>query len=282
MNLGLLLGFFGVAIFSVTLPVTKLALAGGMQAPFVSFGRAVLAGAVAIVVLWVARAPWPRASLRKDIALASLGIVIGWPAMSTLALLYIPPSHAAVVSGLLPFSTALIGATITHTWPKRGFWVCAIVGACVVTSYAAYRGGGGWQLADGLLLMSVFLGGLGYAYGARASQHLPGWQVISWALVFALPLTIPVSGWFAPVLSAVTPKAWAAFTYLALMSQYIGFFFWYRGLALGGIAKVSQVQLLQIFMTFAVSAALVGESIDVVTWSVAVLIVFIIALSKRL
>jgi drug/metabolite transporter (DMT)-like permease len=282
MNLGLVLGFLGVSIFSLTLPVSKLALAGGMAAPFVSFGRAVLAGAIAILVLAVMRIPLPPAQYRRNIFLAILGIGIGWPGMSTLALLYTDPSHAAVVNGLLPFATAFVGSLLTKQWPRPAFWVCAVVGAVVVCGYAAWRGGGGLHAADAILLAGVALGGLGYAAGAQVSKHMPGWQVISWVLVFGLPITIPVSLYFAPQVSAVTSTAWWAFVYLAVMSQYIGFFFWYQGLALGGIQKVSQVQLIQMFLTLIASYYLVGEKLDGLTWIAAIATVVIIAVSRKL
>jgi drug/metabolite transporter (DMT)-like permease len=282
MNLGLLLGFIGVSIFSFTMPMTKLGLAAGLSAPFISFGRAVLAGAIAALVLLITRARVPTAQERKYIALATLGIVFGWPLFSTLGLLTATPSHAAVVNGLLPFSTAFIGAMLTKKWPRQAFWICAAAGAVVVCGYAWLRSGGGWVWADALFLVGVVLGGLGYSAGARATETMPGWHVISWALVLGLPVTIPVSLAFAPQWGNVSAQGWWCFLYLAVMSQYIGFFFWYRGLQMGGIAKVSQVQLLQIFMTIGVSSVLVGESIGALTWGAAALTVIIIAISKRL
>jgi drug/metabolite transporter (DMT)-like permease len=275
------LGFIGVAIFSLTLPVTKLALSAGMSAPFTSFGRAIVAGLVAGVVLLIYRRKIPAAQHLKMIALATIGIVFGWPTMSALGMQFSTPSHAAIVNGLLPFSTAVIGAILTQRWPSKAFWCVATVGAMVVCGYAYWRGGAALHAADAIFLGGVVLGGLGYAAGARVSEALPGWEVISWALVLGLPITIPVGIYFAPQVSSVPATGWFAFLYLALMSQYIGFFFWYRGLALGGIARVSQVQLLQIFLTLIVSALLVGEVIDAITWFAATATVAVIAISKR-
>jgi drug/metabolite transporter (DMT)-like permease len=197
-------------------------------------------------------------------------------------LLYTDPSHAAVVNGLLPFATAFVGSLLTKQWPRPAFWICAAVGAVVVCGYAAWRGGGGLHAADAILLAGVALGGLGYAAGAQVTKHMPGWQVISWVLVFGLPITIPVSLLFAPQVSAVTATAWWAFVYLAVMSQYVGFFFWYQGLALGGIQKVSQVQLIQMFLTLIASYYLVGEKLDGMTWIAAIATVVIIAISRKL
>ena len=282
MNLGLLLGFLGVSIFSLTLPMTKLALAGGMAAPFVSFGRAVLAGAIALIVLRIAKVSFPAREHRRNILLATLGIGFGWPTMTTIALQFTDPSHAAVVNGLLPFSTALVGSFMTKHWPRPAFWACALAGAAVVCGYAYWRGSGGFHPADAIMLVGVALGGLGYAAGAQVSKHLPGWQVISWVLVFGLPVTIPVALYYAPQVSSITPTAWGAFLYLAVMSQYVGFFFWYSGLAKGGIAKVSQVQLLQIFLTLIGSYFLVGEQLTPQTWLAAIATVVIIAVSRKL
>ncbi len=281
-NKGLALGFLGVAIFSLTLPVTKIGLNEGLSAPFISFGRAALAGVIALIVLQITRSRIPTRSEWKYIAMATLGVGIGWPTMSTIGLITATPSHAAIVNGLLPFATAFVGAMITGKWPSRAFWICAMVGACVVSGYAWKHSGGAWVIADGVFLIGVALGGLGYAAGAKASEYLSGWEVISWVLVLGLPMTIPVSIYFAPQVSAVSAKGWWCFLYLALMSQYIGFFYWYRGLALGGIATVSQVQLLQMFLTLGASALLVGESLGTSTWLVAGATVAIIAISKKL
>jgi drug/metabolite transporter (DMT)-like permease len=282
MNLGLVLGFLGVSIFSLTLPMTKLALAGGMAAPFVSFGRAVLAAAIALIVLFIAKVPFPAREHRRNILLATIGIGFGWPTMTTIALQFTDPSHAAVVNGLLPFSTALVGSIMTKHWPRPAFWACALAGAAVVCGYAYWRGAGGWHMADGIMLIGVALGGLGYAAGAQVAKSMPGWQVISWVLVFGLPITIPVAAYFAPQVALITPTAWGSFLYLAIMSQYVGFFFWYQGLALGGIAKVSQVQLLQIFLTLVGSYFLVGEKLTPETWLAAIATVVIIAISRKL
>ncbi len=281
-NRGLWLGFLGVAIFSLTLPVTKLGLQAGLSAPFISFGRAACAGLIAAVVLLASGARKPTRTEWKFIAMAVAGIVIGWPTLSTIGLLTATPSHAAVVNGLLPFATAFVGAMLTQKWPKTAFWVCAAIGAVVVTGYAWTRGGGAWTFADGIFLIGVAFGGLGYAAGARASETMPGWHVISWALVAGLPITIPVAIAFAPKGQEVTATGWWSFAYLTLMSQYIGFFYWYKGLQMGGIARVSQVQLLQMFMTIGVSAVLVGEPITLLTGVAALATVGIIALSKRL
>jgi drug/metabolite transporter (DMT)-like permease len=245
-------------------------------------GRAVLAAAVAMLVLFIAKVPFPPREHRRNIALATLGIGFGWPTMTTIALQFTDPSHAAVVNGLLPFSTALVGSLMTRHWPRPAFWVCALAGAAVVCGYAYWRGSGGFHPADAIMLVGVALGGLGYAAGAQVSKHLPGWQVISWVLVFGLPVTVPVAIYFAPTVSAVSMTAWSAFFYLAIMSQYVGFFFWYRGLALGGIQKVSQVQLLQIFLTLIASYFLVGERLTAETWLAAIATVVIIATSRKL
>jgi drug/metabolite transporter (DMT)-like permease len=280
---GLLLGGLGVLIFSLTMPMTKIALANDAMSPwFVWSGRTVLAALAGIAFLLITQAKWPPRAAWWPIAGATTGIVFGWPLLNTIALQTVPSSHAAVVNGILPLSTAVIGATLNREHLSRGFWVCAILGTLLVCIYAWSHAAGTLHAADALMLVSVVLGGLGYACGAMATKYLSGPEVISWALILGLPATLVIAAFTAPVApAAISVKAWLAFVYLGLMSQWIGFFFWYRGLAMGGIAKVSQVQLVQLFFTLAFSALLLGESIEPAMLGVAVLTVVLIAAGRH-
>ena len=280
---GLTLGLIGVIIFSLTMPMTKIAMTGDLLSPwFVWAGRAVLAGVAGIAYLIATRAPLPPRAAWWPLLGATAGIVFGWPLLNTLALQTVPSSHAAVVNGILPLATAVIGATLNRESLSRRFWVCAIAGTLLVCGYAWLRAHGELHSADTLMLVGVVLGGLGYACGAMATRYLTGPQAISWALIIGLPGTLSVALMHFPESSsAVSASAWGAFVYLGLMSQWIGFFFWYRGLALGGIAHVSQVQLMQLFFTLAFAALLLRESIEPAMFVVALLTVALIAIGRK-
>ena len=280
---GLLLGLIGVLIFSLTMPMTRIAMTGDVLSPwFVWAGRAVLAALAGVVYLLVTRARWPERRAWIPLLGATVGIVFGWPLLNTIALQTVPASHAAVVNGILPLATAVIGAWLNRESLSRAFWACAVAGTLLVCSYAWQRAHGNLHAEDALMLVSVLLGGLGYASGAIATRYLTGPQAISWALILGLPGTLAVAWWSAPTQPAAPGiTAWGAFVYLGLMSQWIGFFFWYRGLALGGIARVSQVQLLQLFFTLGFAALLLGEAIEPAMTVVALLTVALIAVGRR-
>ena len=198
------------------------------------------------------------------------------------ALQWVSSSHSAVINGILPLATAVIGASLNREHLPAAFWVCAAVGTCLVCGYAWVHASGALHTPDALLLLGVLLGGLGYACGAIATKYISGPEVISWALLMGLPVTLPYMLYVSPVsLAAVPLTGWLAFVYLGLMSQWIGFFFWYRGLLMGGIAKVSQVQLLQLFLTLGFSALLLGESIEPMMLFVAVATVALIVVGRR-
>ncbi len=279
---GLWLGAAGVLVFSLTMPMTRLALDGGAMSPwFVWAGRTVLAVAAGALYLALDRSAWPPRAAWWPLIGATAGIVLGWPLLNTIALQWVPASHAAVMNGVLPLMTAILGAWFARERLSPRFWRCAVAGTLLVCGYAWFRGGSGFSFADVLILISLALGGLGYAAGAMATKHMRGPAVISWALILGLPVTLPIAVMSAPAASAPSITAWAAFAYLGLMSQWIGFFFWYRGLALGGIARVSQVQLMQLFGTLAFSALLLGERIDLAMGVVAAMTVGLIWLGRR-
>lgn len=258
-------------------------MAGDVLTPwFVWAGRAVLAAVAGIGYLVATRAPMPPRAAWAPLAGATVGIVFGWPLLNTLALQTVPSSHAAVVNGILPLATAVIGAWLNGESLPRRFWWCAVMGTLLVCAYAWQRAHGELHLADALMLLGVVLGGLGYASGAIATRYLTGPQAISWALILGLPATLTVALWSAPPTPAsASVSAWFAFVYLGLMSQWIGFFFWYKGLATGGIARVSQVQLMQLFFTLAAAAVLLGESMEPVMLVVALLTLALIVVGRR-
>lgn len=280
-TLGLLIGFVGVAIFGGTLPFTRIAVET-LDPWFVTFGRASLSGLVAAAVLIALRRPMPeRANVAKMIW-ASLFIVGGFPALTAFAMTRVPASHGGVVLGVLPLATAAIGAWMTGERPSARFWLAAVGGAALVTAFALRDGGGRFDLGDLLLAGAVLCAAIGYNISGQLTRAMSGWEVISWILVVSLPATLPLTLWFAPVVPGEVPAlSWVAFAYVTLMSQYIGFFFWNAGLAIGGVTRVSQIQLLQTFVTLIVAAALNGERVDWLTWLVAVLVVALVVAGRR-
>lgn len=277
---GLLWGIVGVTAFAVTLPATKIAVTA-LDPIFVGLGRAVVASVLAAIVLAVTRTPWPPRALLPRLALVAGGVIVGFPVLSAWAMRYVPSSHGAVVVGLLPLATAAAGAWLAHERPSRRFWLCALAGSAVVVAFALWQGGGRLHLADFALIGAVAAAAIGYAEGARLTRLIGGWQVISWALVFAAPLLV-VPTWLASAGAAQAPvSAWLGFAYVAVVSMYLGFFAWYRALAQGGIAAVGQIQLLQPFLTFLFAAVLIGETLDWSMFVAAALVIGTIALGRR-
>ena len=279
---GLLLGFIGVAVFSLTLPATRLAMADSDPVVF-GLGRSLLAGAVAAAILLATRQRLPRGSEWRGLVLVAAGVVFGFPLLSAWGMQRVPAAHGGVVLGILPLVTTMAGAVILRERPSLAFWLVSLAGGGAVVAFSLLRGGGSLGIGHIALLGSVVCAALGYAEGARLSRSLGGWQVICWALVISFPVLL------APVVPAAlahglpgSPQSWLAFAYVALASQLFGFFAWYRGLALGGVARVSQVQLLQTFMTIGASALLLGEAIDAMTLGFAVFVVGSVALGRRM
>lgn len=280
---GMILGVIGVAIFSLTLPVTRIALAGGLDVITVGLGRAVVAAVVAAVILWASRQPIPPRRYWRRLVVAGMLLVIGFPLSMSIAMQSLPASHGGIVLGVLPFTTTLAAAILCGERPSPGFWVVALIGSGAVVAFAVIEGGGEMQAADLWMLAAAVSAGTGYALSGELSRALGGWQVICWSLVACVPLIVPPVAWvWSDIHWQASWPVWTAFGYVALFSQLIGFFAWNRGLALGGISRVGQVQLLQLFMTLAGSWVLLGEEIGPLTMLFAVCIVGTVALSRRM
>jgi drug/metabolite transporter (DMT)-like permease len=279
---GLLLGFVGVVLFGGSLPFTRLALES-LDPWFVTAARAALAGLVAGAVLLVLRRPVPDRRTLARLALVSLFLVLGFPGFTALAMLSVGASHGGVVLGIMPLATALAGVALAGERPAPGFWLAAVAGAAVVVAFTLREGAGHFQPGDVLLAGAVASAALGYALSGQLTRDLKsGWEVISWALVLALPVAGPLMIVLAPSEpSAVAPASWIGLVYVALLSQYVGFFAWNAGLAMGGIARVSQVQLLQTFVTLSLAAAVNGESIAPLTWLVALVVVGVVLAGRK-
>jgi drug/metabolite transporter (DMT)-like permease len=280
-TLGLLLGFVGVVIFGATLPMTRVAVPY-LDPVFLTAGRAAVAGLIAVAVLVALRRPFPPMAAVPRIALASLLLVGGFPVFSGFAMLTVPASHGAVVIGIMPLATAVLGAILLRERPSPAFWLAAVIGSAIIVVFSLRDGGGRIQPGDLLLVGAIASASLGYVLSADLSRSMPGWEVISWAVVIALPVSIPLAWATAPADAAAVPAvAWAAFAYLGLMSQYLGFFAWNAGLAMGGVSRVSQVQLLQTFVTFGIAALVSGERVDVWTWLAAVAVCAVVLVGRR-
>jgi len=289
-NLGLLLGLVGVTVFAITLPMTRMAT-GTADAPllspwFVTFARAVLAGSLSIIVLLVTRSPWPQAGQRKPLALAVLGNVLGFPIFLGFALRLVPSSHAAVFTALLPLATAAAAALVLGQRARVGFWLCAALGAGLVMVFSALRAASqghslGLEWADALLLCAVLTAAVGYVYGAKVTPSLGAERVICWVCVMALPMTIPGALLTWPE-QAIPTSAWIGLSYVGIFSMWAGFFAWYRGLAMGGALRVSQLQLLQPFFSILVAVPLLGESLEMMTLGFALAVVVVVFAGKRL
>jgi len=268
---GLAWGALGVLAFSFTLPLTRVAVAE-IDPLVVAAGRAVVAAVLAAVVLAAARSRPPRGAQWWRLAVVALGVVAGFPLLTSFALQTAPAAHGAVVIGLLPAATAVAAVVRTGERPGRAFWAAAAAGAVAVVAFVATSGGGldavvgGVHTADLLLVGAVGLAAVGYAEGGALSRELGAWQTICWALLLALPVmlvaTLVGAGGTEGLVPSAGPGAWASFAYLAGVSMFLGFFAWYRGLAIGPMAQVSQVQLVQPVLSIAWAAALLGEPLQ--------------------
>ena len=282
---GLWLGLLGVAIFAMTLPMTRLAV-GPADAPqlpplFVTAGRAALAALLSLVFLRWTGAAWPPRRLWPALGLCAAGTVIGFPLFLALALREVDAMHAAVVTGLLPLATAAMAALALRQRPSFGFWACALGGSALVLAFAAWAGGGRLSGADGLLLLAILSAACGYVAGATAARTLTAEQVICWVLVLSLPLTAPLMYFSWPTQPA-SAAAWGGFAYVTLFSMWLGFFAWYRGLALGGTVRVSQVQLLQPFLALLFAVPILGESLQPATLIFSLAVIGTVFLGRKM
>lgn len=280
-TLGLLYGFVGVFSFSLTLPATRAAVAD-LDPILVGLGRGVFAAILAAIVLRVTQQSRPSRQQLQGLIVVAIGVVLGFPLLSAWAMERLPAAHGAVVLGLLPLMTAIAGVLRAGDRPSLGFWIASAIGSATVVSFGIWSGAGTLQAADLALLGAVIAAAFGYAEGGRLAQKLGGWQVICWALVLAAPFeALPLA--LATDWSHLTasPTAWIGFAYVTLVSQFFGFFAWYHGLSIGGVARVGQIQLLQPFLTILASALLLGETITPVTVGSAGLVIASVAVGRR-
>lgn len=266
-------GLLGVVIFSGSLPATRVAV-GGFTPLFLTSARAVIAALLGAALLFALRQRRPEKTDLAPFVITALGVVVGFPLLSALALQHITSARSIVFIGLLPLATAIFGVIRGGERPKPAFWLFAVVGAALVAGFAFMNSDGTSMMGDLLMVAAIIVCGLGYAEGANLSRRLGGWQVISWALVLALPVMVVIGLATLPnVWSGIGGPAWLGLAYVSVFSMLIGFVFWYRGLALGGTAGIGQLQLLQPFFGLALAGLLLGEP---VAWSMIAVTGFVV------
>ncbi|AZF16430.1 DMT family transporter [Pseudomonas sp. R3-18-08] len=274
-------GFIGVVIFSGSLPATRLAVME-FDPVFLTMIRATLAAILGLCLLRWFREKRPTRPQWAPLAIVAFGVVIGFPLLTALALQYVTSAHSIVFIGLLPLATAIFGVLRGGERPRPVFWLFSGLGSALVMAYAFAQGLSAAPAGDLLMLLAVLVCGLGYAEGAKLSRSLGGWQVICWALVMSLPVVAPLSWLLAPTsFTGISLPAWLSLGYVAVFSMLIGFVFWYRGLAQGGIAAVGQLQLLQPFFGLALAAGLLHEQVSLGMLLVTVAVIGCVAGAKR-
>jgi drug/metabolite transporter (DMT)-like permease len=274
---GWLNGLLGVIIFSGSLPATRLAVAE-FDPVFLTAARASIAALLGLCLLVLFQERRPARHQLAPLAIVALGVVVGFPLLTALALQHVTSAHSIVFVGLLPLATAGFGVLCGGERPGPAFWFFSLLGSAMVVGFALAQGVSASATGDLLMLLAILACGLGYAEGAKLSRTLGGWQVISWALVLALPVMAILSICLAPPsFEHITLPAWASLAYVAVFSMLVGFIFWYRGLAQGGIAAVGQLQLLQPFFGLALAATLLHEPVSVAMLGVTVAVIGCVA-----
>jgi drug/metabolite transporter (DMT)-like permease len=293
-----LLGLLGVIMFGMTFPMTRLAV-GTLDAPqlspwFSAIGRAAVAGCLSLAYLFLTSQlkaeHRPKRGDWLPLSITAAGVVFGFPLLTAWALRYVESIHAAVLIGFLPLATAALGAWLSRQRPSLGFWLCALLGSGLIAVYAAVHHSKNalpqssallFHPADALLVMAVLCAALGYAYGAILSARLGGQNVICWALVISLPITLPAGLYLLPE-APISAGAWLGFGYISVFSMWLGFFAWYRALALGGTVRMSQIQLLQPLFSIAFAMPILGERLDFITAAFALAVIATVFIGKRM
>ncbi|ELY5803865.1 DMT family transporter [Cronobacter sakazakii] len=278
---GWLNGLLGVVIFSGSLPATRVAV-GDFSPFFLTFARASIAGGLALLLIMLRRETRPTRRQAASLAIVCAGVVVGFPLLTALALQHVTSAHSMVFIGLLPLATALFGVLRGGERPRPAFWIFSLMGSMLVAGFALTGNVRISLQGDLLMLTAVVLCGLGYAEGAALSRQLGGWQTIGWALILALPLMLCAAWLTQPAsFSTVAPAGWVSLGYVSLFSMLVGFIFWYRGLAAGGIAAVGQLQLLQPFLGLALAATLLNENVSPLMLAVTLGVILCVAGSKK-
>ncbi|RJS59291.1 DMT family transporter [Bacillus sp. PK3_68] len=280
-KIGLLLGLIGVICFSLTLPATRVAVEYFGTA-VVGLGRTVVAAILVAIILIVRKEKLPSLSQFKSLVIVACGAVLGFPLLTSWAMESLPVSHGAVELALLPLATAGFAMFRAGERPSLKFWLSSVIGSLAVIMYALHLGFGQLQFADLALLVAVIILGLSYAEGGRLARELGSWQVIAWAIMIGAPFFIlPVGLHFTTEMIHAPLQAWVSFMYLAVVSQFLAYVAWYSGMAMGGIARVSQIQYLQPFLMILFAAVFLNESVTLFTLVIAGVVVFSVIVGKN-
>lgn len=274
-------GFLGMIIFSGSLPATRAAVVD-FDPLFLTVARASIAGILALLLVIILRGKRPTGVQVLSLIVVALGVVIGFPLLTAFALQHVTSAHSIVFLGLLPLATAIFGVIRAGERPRMAFWICSCLGSLLVTGFALSQDITVSATGDLLMLAAVIVCGLGYAEGARLTRIFGGWQVISWALIIALPFMLTLALFTRPAtFTGISDSAWFSLGYVSLFSMLIGFIFWYKGLAQGGIAAVGQLQLLQPFFALALAATLLRESVSMMMILVTLGVIVCVAGSRK-
>jgi drug/metabolite transporter (DMT)-like permease len=281
-KLGLFLGFLGTVLFAGTLPATRLGVSG-FDPLFLTVARASIAGLTGALVLLITARPLPPRALWLEITAAAVCTVLGYPLLAAYAMANVPAAHGGVVLGILPLATAAAAAVLAHERPSGAFWVASLAGSAIVLIFVSRHNDGiAFGTGDLCLLAMVVVGALGYTLCGRLTARMPGWEVISWQVALFLPVFALATLWLWPAdIWNVKPLAWAGLAYVALVSQYTAFFVFNAGLAIGGIARVGQMSLLQPFLIVAIAWPVNGEPISFETLGFAAAVVITVLLGQR-
>jgi len=281
-QIGLILGLIGMVAFAGTVPATRLAVPA-ISPWFLTAARGTIAGCLGLAVLLATRRRVPERALWPDLATTTLCAVVGYPLFTALALMTVPAAHAGVVLGITPLATAAAAALLAHERPSLAFWLAGAAGAALVIWFALRRSGGGLAAGDLFLLGSVASGAFGYTASGRLVRHLPGWEIICWAVILILPLAVPATVLLWPAdIASIPASAWAGLAYVGIVSQVLAFFVWNAAMAIGGIARVAQLQLLTPFTIVALAALINGERIEAETVAFAVAVVATVLIGQRM
>jgi drug/metabolite transporter (DMT)-like permease len=278
---GWIYGFLGVLIFSLTLPATRVAVTE-LNPIFVGLGRAVIAGILAMILLTITRQSLLPRRFWLRFTVVGVGVVVGFPLLTAIAMKNAPASYGAVITGLIPLATALYGVWRGKEQVSKSFWLFALIGSGLVVIFAVQSGTKSLSTTDWALFGAVVAAGVGYGEGAILARTFGAWQVICWSLVLSLPVLLPIAINSSPTsFNAISSNAWLGFLYVSVFSMFLGFFVWYQGLVWGGIAHVGQIQLLQPFLTILASAILLDETLTLHTLTFALGVIICVAFSKR-
>jgi len=288
-NKGFIFGFVGIIIFSVTPIATKIALGANnneLSAEFITFGRSALAGVLSLTYLFFSKKRIPKIEYLLDFSIIALCITVVFPLTLSLGLIYSTSIHAGVILAFLPLATAILASFYFKQKASLGFWVCAFIGCILIVIYILIHGHEEnkkleLSYSDILFCIAVIVAAIGYNFGAKLTKIMVSADVISWALVLALPVHFTLAIYYFPK-TEINIISWLGFLYVAIFSQWIGFFAWYKGLNIGGAVRVSQIQLLMPFFTFAFSIYLLGETLDFLTIIFSIVIILLIYLSRKM